>query len=475
MKCTGVFRPLAVFAAWAVAWAATCAAADAPAAKSPPIALHPDNPHYLQFRTRPTVLVTSTEHYGSVLNLDFNSLPYLDEIKRRGLNLTRTFSGVYCEDPQSFGIRGNPLAPAPGRLICPWARSTVPGYANGGNKFDLNRWDEAYFARLKDFVAQAGKRGIVVELALFCPFYEDAMWKLSPMNAANNVNAMGSVPRTEVYTTKHADLLALHEAVTRKIVAELKDYDNLYYEVCNEPYFGGVTGAWQERIIAAIMEAESGLAQKHLIAQNIANGSQKIGRPNPAVSIFNFHYATPPAAVAVNWGLGRAIADDETGFKGSADFVYRAEGWDFLMAGGAIYDNLDYSFTPAQSDGSAVPHAPGGGGAVLRGQLRIAKEFLESFDFIKMAPKPAVIGSKMPPRVTARCLAEPGRQYAVYVRGDGLSELTLDLPEGRYRAEWVSTKTGALENVEPLDHTGCPRALQVPRYQEDIALRVKRL
>ena len=51
--------------------------------------------------------------------------------------------------------------------------------------------------------------------------------------------------------------------------------------------------------------------------------------------------------------LDRATADDETGFKGKGDLVYRAEGWNFLLAGGAIYDNLDYSFTPHHPDGSA--------------------------------------------------------------------------------------------------------------------------
>ena len=43
--------------------------------------------------------------------------------------------------------------------------------ADGGNKFDL-KWDPEYFERLKDFVAQTGKRGIVVELVLFCTMYE---------------------------------------------------------------------------------------------------------------------------------------------------------------------------------------------------------------------------------------------------------------------------------------------------------------
>jgi hypothetical protein len=147
-----------------------------------PLALHPDNGHYLVFQGRPTVLIGSGEHYGAVMNLDFNYVRYLDTLAAQGLNHTRTFSGVYCEQATAFNIAANTLAPAPGRYLAPWARSDEPGYANGGNKFDLRKWDDAYFGRLKDFVAQAAKRGIVVELDLFCPFYEDAMWRLSEMN-----------------------------------------------------------------------------------------------------------------------------------------------------------------------------------------------------------------------------------------------------------------------------------------------------
>ena len=37
-----------------------------------PIALHPENPHYLIYQGNPTVLVTSAEHYGAVLNAAFD-------------------------------------------------------------------------------------------------------------------------------------------------------------------------------------------------------------------------------------------------------------------------------------------------------------------------------------------------------------------------------------------------------------------
>ncbi len=39
---------------------------------NPPLSLHPENPHYFLFRGKPTVLIGSTEHYGAVLNKDFD-------------------------------------------------------------------------------------------------------------------------------------------------------------------------------------------------------------------------------------------------------------------------------------------------------------------------------------------------------------------------------------------------------------------
>ena len=94
------------------------------------------------------MLIGSTEHYGAVLNLDFDYAKYLDALQAAGLNLTRTFTGAYVEPEGAFKIDKNTLAPASGRLICPWARSDQPGYINGGNKFDVTKWDAAYLSRL---------------------------------------------------------------------------------------------------------------------------------------------------------------------------------------------------------------------------------------------------------------------------------------------------------------------------------------
>ena len=53
------------------------------------------------------------------------------------------------------------------------------------------------------------------------------------------------------------------------------------------------------------------------------------------------------------------------------------------------------------------------------------------------------------------------------------AELSLDLPKGKYKAEWVNTKTGAVDTAEDFDHDGGPRTLVSPAYEEDVALRIK--
>ena len=439
-----------------------------------PLRLHPDNPHYFLFRGQPTVLIGSTEHYGAVLNRDFDYVRYLDALAADGLNLTRTFSGAYVEVPGSFNIVSNTLAPAADKYLTPWGRSDQPGAGGRGNKFDLDAWNPAYFERLKDFVAQAGKRGIVVELVFFSAIYDDPLWAASPLNPSNSHNGLPPAGRLEAFTLQHQKLTDYELALVGKIALELGDADNVYYEICNEPYFGGVTPQWTDRMIERLLASEKGLPSRHLIAQNIANGSVEVKDPNPHVSILNFHYSLPPDSVAQNYRLDRVIGDDETGFRGTADVAYRTEGWDFILAGGALYDNLDYSFSVEHPAGTqTVTTSPGGGGANLRRQLGALKRFLESFEFVKMRPANDVVVDGVPEKGSVRVLAEPGRQYALYVRGGTTTTLRLKLPAGAYRAWWLDTKSGETVKTFPLDHGGGPLGLVSPDYTDDIALGIR--
>ncbi|TWU35992.1 cellulase family glycosylhydrolase [Novipirellula artificiosorum] len=454
-----------------------------------PISLSDANPHYFSYQGEPAFLITSGEHYGALLNLDFDFGVYFDELAKHGLNHTRVFSGVYRENAKAFGITDNPLAPSTEGFNCPWARSEIAGGVDGGNKFDLTKFNPAWSKRLKELMAAADQRGIVVELTLFCPLYNDDLWKISPMNAANNVNGIGDFPREEAYALKHPAITDVQVAFTKWVVTELRDFGNLYYEVCNEPYFGGVTMEWQNRIVDTIQATEKGFPKKHLISLNVANGRKKVENPHAGVSIFNFHYCVPPDTVSMNAALNKVIGENETGFRGQADVLYRTEAWDFLLAGGALYNNLDYSFTAKHPSGTLRDYtSPGGGSVELRQQLGILKRFLSSFDFVEMTPNPSWI-KKVTPKLTTQALVQHDKAYAVYLhvplpskpkdldallQEDIKAKVVVELPEGSFRAEWVNTKTGEIDKDERFAHPGGDKTLTSPRFSNDVAVRIVR-
>jgi hypothetical protein len=434
-----------------------------------PISLNAENPHYFSYKGNPTVLITSGEHYGAVMNPDFDYKTYLKTLQKDGLNLTRTMTGAYFEPAGAFNISKNTLGPEASKFLCPWLR------VNKGSKFDLSQWDVNYFSRLKDFVSEAQKRGVIVELSLFCPFYEETQWSLSPFNSVNNVNGLEAIPRTDVYTLdKNKGLLAVQEKMVRKIVTELKSFPNVIYEICNEPYFGGITIEWQNHIAQVISDTEKSFSSKHLISQNIGNGFQKIQKLNPLVSVFNFHYAAPPKAVTLNYGLNKVIGENETGFNGQKDSTYRKEAWELILTGGGLFNNLDYSFTADHENGTfQYPAAqPGGGSPAFRKQLSYLKKFMDSFNFVAMKPDTTVYSGGLSGKNKATVLAETGKQYAIYWMGGKQINLEIELPKGEYSLEWMNPLNGKTEKKSSLSHTGGIAKLESPTYPEDIALRI---
>jgi hypothetical protein len=233
-----------------------------------------------------------------------------------------------------------------------------------------------------------------------------------------------------------------------------------------------MSGEWERRIIAAITETESTLPQKHLISVNAAFEPGRAMPPTPSVSIYNFHLA-PPEVLELNWGLGKAIGINETGGSRRDDAAYRIQAWEFILAGGALFSHLDFSFSTSHPRGDLIDHrGPGGGSPELRRQLGVLKGFIDGFDLVKMKPA-AAIASGLPEGVRVKVLAEPGRQYAIYVSGGRQVRLDLEIPAGKYRAEWVNPRTGRMEKAERIDHAGGALSITSPSYEEDIALRLR--
>jgi hypothetical protein len=454
------------------------------ASAAEPIRLHPQNPHYLEFRGKPVALVTSAEHYGAVLNGKFDYRRYLETLAADHLNYTRIFGGAYIEVPgRSFGIKRNDLAPDPADFIAPWPRD-----ASGNYNFD--RWNNAYFARLRDFLAEAGKRGIVVEITPFCSTYGEAQWSVSPFHNT------GLTEWKKLHTLENGPVLAIQERYARKLAAEAAGFDNVFFEIQNEPWsdrpivaatinpYLGLPGrdrypnsidiadplstAWQSRVATWI----SSEAPRHLIAQNYANFGVPVRDLAPGVSIVNFHYAYP-AAVEANYGLGKVIGYDETGFLGLLDAVYLRQAWNFLLSGGALFNHLDYSFSVGHEDGADTdPNGPGGGSPKLRRQIGILGRLLNSLDLTTLSRDNAVVAHA--DGVYAHALSTRAGDYLIYLDGDGPSTLTLQLPAGSYTAGWLDPETGQATEIPRFLHKGGTHRLDVPAFKGGLALRIVR-
>jgi hypothetical protein len=226
--------------------------------------------------------------------------------------------------------------------------------------------------------------------------------------------------------------------------------------------------AWQTRVAEWIASEDT--PNKHLIAQNYANFGFPVRQLVPGVSIVNFHYAYP-AAVEANYGLGKAIGYDETGFLGPDDATYCRQAWNFMLTGGSTFDALDYSFSVGHEDGSDPgPNGPGGGSANLRRQLGILSEMLNAMPLAELAPDWHVV--KHATGADARVLSTPRGEYAIYLDGSGPSAVTMDLSAGDYSGHWIDIGTGGTTAVALFHHKGGDKILGSPGFKNGVALRL---
>jgi hypothetical protein len=122
--------------------------------------------------------------------------------------------------------------------------------------------------------------------------------------------------------------------------------------------------------------------------------------------------------------------------------------------------------------------------------LKKLKEFITSLDFVRMRPQPGVIAGGMEGSVV-RALGEPGKQYAIYVHNGtptrGMNryqvdeaprslELTLDLPAGSYRVNWMKPADLSVLHSQRLTRHGGGKVTlaRSPQYVADVAIRISR-
>lgn len=461
----------------AVAWLASFVLCAAPASASwAPIHVDPINPHYLVFQGRPTILISSGEHYGAVMNAAFDYQAYLEELHSEGLDATRLFVSNYREDVDNGGFWPTPndLAPDLGEYLTPWARSSVPGAGDGGNKFDLTRWDPVYFKRLTGFVSLADKLGIAVEVVL-ASSGEYPQWTLTPYNPANNINGVGASLGGNwqlINNLNNGNVLAFEDAMVRKVVTELDPFDNVYYEPINEPWGDNSPDSFADHLVQTIEQTEASLPASHLIVWATQGGQPS--NPDASIAGLEQGFGAPPG-----YGWNLVLADDELDEGGPDNATYRSAAWNWVLGGGGVFDNLDMSFTTTDPRGLQPPANPAwGGGAVLRGQLGFLEHFISALPFQYMQPANQLI-TAAPSIGSAAVLADPAGIYVTYIdAGSGNSAprdtMTLKVTPGAYLARWYDPTTGTQIESQSLVTRAGMLQLTCPAFTTDEAILLTR-
>ncbi|MES2657638.1 MAG: Ig-like domain-containing protein [Verrucomicrobiota bacterium] len=470
-----------------------------PAEAWQPLRAHPQNPYLLEFRGQPTVLRTYGEHYSSILNSEFDFIPYLNVLKRDGMNLTRAFTAGFRLAEGDYNQ--TPLSPAPAAYVQPWKRVAVQGNAlDGLPKWDFSAWNEDFFARLHVFAQACSERGIAIELTLFCVQYTDLQWRTSPFHPSNNVQGVGPASRYDSMRMVDTGLLAAQEAFVRRLVREMNPYDNIYYEIENEPFWNepGVKDAeevaFHHHMLAVIRDEESRLPNRHLVAHNFP---QQLSVLSSDFDVINEHYpaAVPNTTVAGAEALlrdhhyrGRILSFDET--DTTSPVQTRLESWMFFLGGGGIYNGLDLPVSVyVEEDESG--DSPSGNS--YRTAVRNIGTYVGGLRLTGLRRSFSWVTGGIPSGATLQAMAEPGQQYVAYLhhgRGsltnfqlsyqpiDGsnhTASLVTNLPAGTWRAVWTRPLDLVQLGSQVITHTGGPLTLNAVTYQEDVALRIDRI
>jgi hypothetical protein len=444
-------------------------------------------------------LITSDQHYGAVTNMDFDYTIFLDTLAAYGLNFTRIYPGAYIEKDGEY-MPDNNLGARNGRQILPWKKTDSGGAHEvlGGFKLDLDRWNEEYFARLKDFISKAQDRDIIVDIAFFNGMYPDR-WEYQAMYRSNNIQGVGTCVFNEVQTLLDTALARRHEDYVRKITREVNGFDNVILDICDEPFQDGCKPElyhdWISRMIDAIRDEEKALPKKHLIAQTIDSHTR--GGPgdfsaDDRVNVLENEYTWGIANLDHEYVHDKPMVLIETCYypfyDGDKLAASRVEAWEFLVGGGAAFMQLNGLYSTFN------PGAAGTENHLLASQLRILKKFMNDLDFIKMRRDTSFIAAGIPGDAFARAISEPGKQYAFYMHhskygcwfwepmqmgacydvipGNYRDELILNLKAGTYRAEWIDPPTGEVIRIDRFSHEGGKMTIDTPFYKVDIALKI---
>ena len=425
---------------------------------------NPVNPRYFTDDTGRAILLSGShtwetiqelrlEGQGAETNFDYDG--FLAMLKENGHNFSRYWQWGYCE-----------WAPWTDEKVIfeplPYER-TGPGLANDGKpKFDLDRFNEAYFKRLRERVEKAGELGIYVSVQFFdgwCQRYANKWsdpWPSHPYNVSNNINGVDADPdrtgKPLLFVLDFPQVLEYQKAFIRKTIDTLNDLDNVLWEIINEaamPEHFAKIDKWHDYMVSYVKEYEASKPKQHMVGKTAAAS----GVENEYLFVSDADWITvednkthdyrynPPAAD----GRKIVIADTDHSWGHGGTYIWA---WKTFLSG--MHPIFMDPWEPVP--GRTIPGYPGtpelnrrdyAEWGRLRKNLGYILSYAERIDLNHCVPRKDVAYGHY-------CLAWEGEQYLVYIPEDCQLRLNMSYCEGEYDVEWFSPRTGEKVKCEPV-------------------------
>ena len=390
-----------------------------------PLRINALNPRYFTDGSGRAIYLTGSHHWNNLVdqsgNRDFEFGAYLDFLVTRKHNFIRLWTKENTAPGPDPSLADNrPL---------PYQRSGPQMALDGKPRFDLTKFNPAYFERLRSRVMQAGARGIYVMVMLFHGFHvhhkggsRKNPWPSHPFNSANNINAIdgdadGNGEGEEVHTLRIPAVTRIQEAYVRKVVDTLNDLDNVLYEISNESHRKSIE--WQYHLIRFIREHQSKKSKQHPVVMTFMwDGESDEGNDDNAAL-----FASPAEAISPGVGPQAEYQRDPPPADGSKIIISDSDHLG-LMDEDWVWKSFLRGLNPILMDHIEDPKREPVRRAM--GQtLTVAKRI----NLVKMFPRKDLASS-------GYCLANPGVEYLVYLPSNQQDEPRTLLPH----SSWLSLR-----------------------------------
>jgi hypothetical protein len=475
-------------------FAAICAsgAADAPAAVTharaitEPLRLHSSNHHYFSDGSGKAILLTGSHTWNdfqdwgtndSIHPLDFAA--YVRMLAAHHHNFTLLWA---TELPRIHGLPTTASSP-PDFIVTPqpWPR-TGPGSASDGKpRFDLKRFNQAYFDRLRACTEALNTAGIYAGVYLFTGEFLN-LFRSScdgyPLTGSNNVNGVDDGGGTGSVTMNSPnDVTTVQDAYVRKVIDTLNDLPNVLWIVSEEAPAN--SRWWNNHLIALVRSYEAGMPFQHPIGYAVrvdfndptiidsdADWIAPAARISPTVTSGSGH---PSDKVNINdsdhsyWGIWNDSPDTNRFFF----WVNFTNGNQALFMDPYVvyYPRENRNLCPSPVDG--ISSQPDRRWDNVRATMGYIRCYADRMNLAAMTPQGNLSS-------TGHALVSTGPanpEYLVYAPKGGRIDVNLGENRMRFAVEWMNPATGA--RIQGAEATGGGIRSFTPPFGGDAVLYLR--